>query len=112
MRRAGYPAHKAAAIEAVASTGGQLAPPVMGATAFLMAEYLGIPYLSVVSAALVPAAIYYGKPLHLQSAYSNLGGREGDCPVAERCAKSVFSLPMHPYLTMEEADRVITALLS
>jgi len=60
----------------------------------------------------VPSAIYYGKPLHLQSAYSDLGGREGDCPVAERCAKSVFSLPMHPYLTMEEADRVITALLS
>jgi dTDP-4-amino-4,6-dideoxygalactose transaminase len=60
----------------------------------------------------VPSAIYYGKPLHLQSAYAELGGRAGDFPVAERCAQSVFSLPMHPYLTTEEADRVVTALLS
>ena len=59
MRRAGYPAHKAAAIEAVASTGGQLMPPVMGAAAFLMAEFLEISYAEVVLAALVPGILYY-----------------------------------------------------
>ena len=59
IKRAGYPAHRAAAIEAVASTGGQLMPPVMGAAAFLMAEFLQVPYSSVVLAALVPGILYY-----------------------------------------------------
>jgi TRAP transporter 4TM/12TM fusion protein len=59
MRQAGYPAHVAAAIEAVASTGGQLMPPVMGAAAFLMAEFLQIPYRDVVIAATMPALLYY-----------------------------------------------------
>ena len=58
----------------------------------------------------VPSAIYYRKPLHLQPAFSSLGGSEGQCPVAEQAAQSVFSLPMHPYLTTEEADRVVDAL--
>ena len=59
IKRDGYPAHKAGAIEAVASTGGQLMPPVMGAAAFLMAEFLGVPYTSIVLAALAPAVLYY-----------------------------------------------------
>ena len=59
IKRDGYPAHKAAAIEAVASTGGQLMPPVMGASAFLMAEFLAVPYSTIVLAALVPAILYY-----------------------------------------------------
>lgn len=59
MRRSGFPAHVAAAIEAVGSTGGQLAPPVMGAAAFLMAELLQISYVSVLVAALIPAFLYY-----------------------------------------------------
>ena len=59
MKRAGVPAHKAGAIEAVASTGGQLMPPVMGAAAFLMAEFLEISYAEVVIAALVPGILYY-----------------------------------------------------
>ncbi len=59
IKRNGYPAHKAAAIEAVASTGGQLMPPVMGAAAFLMAEFLQVPYSDVVLAALVPGLLYY-----------------------------------------------------
>ncbi|NVK36004.1 MAG: TRAP transporter fused permease subunit [Rhodobacteraceae bacterium] len=59
MKRAGYKAHMAAATEALASTGGQLAPPIMGAAAFLMAEFLEIPYMTVASAALLPAALYY-----------------------------------------------------
>ena len=59
IKKDGYPAHKAGAIEAVASTGGQLMPPVMGAAAFLMAEFLAVPYTSIVLAALVPAILYY-----------------------------------------------------
>jgi TRAP transporter 4TM/12TM fusion protein len=59
MRQGGYPAHVAGAIEAVASTGGQLMPPVMGAAAFLMAELLQVPYRDVVIAALLPALLYY-----------------------------------------------------
>jgi TRAP transporter 4TM/12TM fusion protein len=59
MKKAGYPPPVAAAVEAVASTGGQIMPPVMGAAAFLIAEYLQIPYSSVALAALVPAVLYY-----------------------------------------------------
>ncbi len=59
IKRSGYTPYQAAAIEAVASTGGQLMPPVMGAAAFLMAEFLQIPYTAVVMAALVPALLYY-----------------------------------------------------
>ena len=59
MKRSGYSAESAAAIEAVASTGGQLMPPVMGAAAFFMAERLQVPYSSVAIAAAVPAVLYY-----------------------------------------------------
>jgi TRAP transporter 4TM/12TM fusion protein len=59
MKRAGYPAHKAGAIEAVASTGGQLMPPVMGAAAFIVAEFLETTYAAVVLAAIVPGLLYY-----------------------------------------------------
>ncbi|MGX1306378.1 TRAP transporter 4TM/12TM fusion protein [Amorphus suaedae] len=59
MKRTGFTAAQAAAIEAVASTGGQIAPPVMGAAAFLMAEFLQIDYYQVVLAALLPAVFYY-----------------------------------------------------
>ena len=59
MKKGGYPAHTAGAIEAVASTGGQLMPPMMGAAAFVMAEFLQISYQEVVLAALIPALLYY-----------------------------------------------------
>lgn len=59
MKRSGFRPEQAGAIEAVASTGGQLAPPVMGAAAFLMAEILQIPYREILLAALLPALIYY-----------------------------------------------------
>lgn len=59
MKKGGYRPHVAGAIEAVASTGGQLMPPVMGAAAFLMAEFLAIPYTDIVLAALIPAILYY-----------------------------------------------------
>ena len=59
MERGGYSKRDAGAIEAVASTGGQLTPPIMGAAAFLMAEFLDISYLTVTAAALIPAMLYY-----------------------------------------------------
>lgn len=59
MKRSGFRAEVAAAVEAVASNGGQLMPPVMGTTAFIIAEFLAIPYTEVVLAALVPALLYY-----------------------------------------------------
>ncbi len=59
MRRGGYSSRDAGAVEAVASTGGQLTPPIMGAAAFLMAEFLEISYVAVAAAALLPAVLYY-----------------------------------------------------
>jgi len=59
MKKIGYPAYYAGAIEATGSTGGQIMPPVMGAAAFVMAEFLGIPYRQVVMVAIVPAILYY-----------------------------------------------------
>jgi TRAP transporter 4TM/12TM fusion protein len=59
MKRAGYPPRFAAAVEAVGSTGGQLMPPVMGAGAFVMADFLRIPYSAVIIAAVLPAIFYY-----------------------------------------------------
>jgi TRAP transporter 4TM/12TM fusion protein len=77
MKRAGYPAHVAAAIEAVASNGGQVMPPVMGAAAFLMAEFLNIPYGQIALAATVPALLYYlalFTQVDLEAAKYGLGG--------------------------------------
>ncbi|BAQ10012.1 TRAP transporter, 4tm/12tm fusion protein [Bacillus sp. OxB-1] len=59
MKKNGYKARFAAAVEAVASTGGQFAPPIMGAVGFVMAEYLGVPYTTVLIAAIIPAFLYY-----------------------------------------------------
>jgi len=59
MKRTGFRPHFAAAVEAVASTGGQIMPPVMGAAAFVMAEFLGVPYITIAKHAAIPAILYY-----------------------------------------------------
>ena len=59
MKKLGYKKDFAGAVEAAASTGGQLMPPIMGAAAFLMAEFVGVPYMEVVKAAVVPAILYF-----------------------------------------------------
>ena len=59
MKKVGYKPEFAAAVEAAASTGGQIMPPIMGAAAFLMAEITGIPYASIVVAAILPAVLYF-----------------------------------------------------
>ena len=60
MRRAGYTAEQAAATEAIASTGGQLMPPVMGIAAFVMADMIGVPYVRIALAGIIPALTFYG----------------------------------------------------
>ena len=59
MKKVGYPATKAAATEVAASTDGQLMPPIMGAAAFIIAEYVNVPYIEVVKAAIIPALVSY-----------------------------------------------------
>ncbi|WP_154865143.1 TRAP transporter permease [Neofamilia massiliensis] len=59
MKRLGYHANFAGAVEATASTGGQIMPPIMGAAAFLMAEFAGVPYKQVAAAAIIPALLYF-----------------------------------------------------
>jgi TRAP transporter 4TM/12TM fusion protein len=77
MKKLGYKPEFAAAVEAAASTGGQLMPPIMGAAAFLMSETLGIPYLQVAKAAIIPALLYFTGifiMVHLEAKKLGLGG--------------------------------------
>ena len=54
----------------------------------------------------VPTAIYYPKPLHLQTAFQSLGYKPGDFPVSEDAASRIFSIPMHPYLSLEDQEKI------
>jgi TRAP transporter 4TM/12TM fusion protein len=77
MKRTGFKPEAAAAIEAVASTGGQIMPPVMGAASFVMAEFLGVPYSHVMMAAVIPALFYYGAlfaAIHFNASRAGLKG--------------------------------------
>jgi dTDP-4-amino-4,6-dideoxygalactose transaminase len=67
-------------------------------------------FLEKLKAAGIPTAIYYPRPLHLQTAYHFLGHRPGDFPVSEDCARRIFSLPMHPYLQPEEQSLIADIL--
>ncbi|ASJ70827.1 TRAP transporter permease [Granulosicoccus antarcticus] len=83
MKREGYEPHQAGAIEAVASTGGQLMPPVMGAAAFIMAEIVGVPYTTIMATAILPAMLFFASAfiiVHLQAVKS------GIMPATERQA--------------------------
>jgi TRAP transporter 4TM/12TM fusion protein len=77
MKRVGYPATYAGAVEACASTGGALMPPVMGAVAFIMAEYLNVPYSTVMVAAIVPALLFYIALLLQADNYAARNGLQG-----------------------------------
>jgi len=77
MKDAGYPSHIAGAVEACASTGGVLMPPVMGAAAFLIASFLNIPYLHVAAAAAIPAVLYYYSLYISLDFYSAARGMKG-----------------------------------
>jgi TRAP transporter 4TM/12TM fusion protein len=88
MKRTGFKATVAGAIEATASTGGQLAPPVMGAAAFILADIVGISYANVVYAAVIPALLYYFSIFVVVDAYARRAGLGPDpsLPVAESLA--------------------------
>ena len=77
MKRTGYPPHYAGAIEAAASTGGVLMPPIMGVTAFVMAEFLAVPYSTICIAAIVPSLLYFGGLFLQIDAYAAKAGLKG-----------------------------------
>ena len=77
MKRCGYPPHYAGAVEACASTGGSIMPPVMGAAGFIMASFLNVPYATVVSAAILPAVLFYLALLLQVDAYAARNGLSG-----------------------------------
>jgi TRAP transporter 4TM/12TM fusion protein len=91
MKRFGYRADFAGAVEATASMGGQIMPPVMGAVAFIMAETLGVPYVEIVKAATLPAILYFAAAfwmVHLEAGRAGLHGMaKKDCPDAWKAIK-------------------------
>ena len=98
MSRSGFSRTRAAAIEAVGSTGGQLMPPVMGAAAFIMAEFLQVPYGSVVVAATIPAILYYAAlfiHVDLEAAKHGIGRAQvDDIPPFREVLKSGWHFPI------------------
>ena len=81
MKKVGYPATKAAAVEVAASTDGQLAPPIMGAAAFIIAEYVNVPYVEVIKAAAIPAFASYAALFyitHIEASKLGLRGLSKD----------------------------------
>ncbi len=99
MKKLGYKPEFAGAVEATASTGGQLMPPIMGAAAFLMAEFTGIPYARIIGAAVVPALLYYfgvWAGVHLEAKRLGLRGmtREELPRLKELAKKSYLVIPL------------------
>ncbi|MGD8251782.1 MAG: TRAP transporter permease [Desulfobacterales bacterium] len=77
MKKVGYPAKKAAAVEVAASTDGQLAPPIMGAAAFIIAEYVNVPYVEVIKAAAIPAFASYAALFYITHIEASKLGLQG-----------------------------------
>ena len=106
MKKIGYKAHFAAAVEAAASTGGQITPPIMGAAAFIMIEYLELPLRTILTAAIVPAALHFFAVIimvHLEAKRLGLRGlRADELPnfVKVICEGWLSMLPMVLLITM------------
>ena len=99
MKKTGYKPEFAGAVEAAASTGGQIMPPIMGAAAFLMAEYMGIPYGQVALKAILPAVLYFSGifiSVHLEAKKLGLKGldRSELMPAAQLLAKVYLLAPL------------------
>jgi TRAP transporter 4TM/12TM fusion protein len=94
MKKVGYPAKSAGAIEAAASTGGQIMPPIMGAGAFIMAEITGIPYTDIAVAALIPAILYFVSVYFMvdfEAARKGMRGmRKYEIPLFSKLIKQVY----------------------
>ena len=96
MKKTGYQGEFAGAVEAAASTGGQIMPPIMGAAAFLMAEYVGVPYSSIIVRAILPAILYFTGifiAVHLEAKKLGLRGIEREnLPVLRRLLRQIYLL--------------------
>jgi TRAP transporter 4TM/12TM fusion protein len=104
MKRFGYTSIFAGAVEATASMGGQIMPPVMGAVAFIMAETLNVPYLEIVKAAVIPAVLYYATAflmVHLEAGRAGLTGLP-----KEQCPSPLAALKKDWYLALPLAALV------
>ena len=120
MKKLGYPAALAGGIEVAASTGGSLAPPVLGAAAFIMAEFTGIPYAEIAIAATIPALLYYVSiyaQVHLRALSLGLRGLDsGDIPtIRESLIKGwffVFPIAVLCAGIVLEFSATLTALIS
>ena len=94
MKKVGYKPQTAAAIEAAASSGGQIMPPIMGAGAFIMAEITGIPYTEIVIAAIIPSVLYFGSIYFMVDLQATKAGMKGlsrsELPEFRALAKQIF----------------------
>lgn len=100
MKRAGYTNEWAATIEAVASTGGQIMPPIMGAGAFIMAQLIGMNYLDIAEAAIIPAVLFYGSAfvaIHLVSLRDGIKGSD-EKPYIKPTAYVTILVPLAVFL--------------
>ncbi len=105
MKRFGYPAYFAGAVEATSSMGGQIMPPVMGAVAFIMAETINVPYSTICIAAIVPAMLYYYSAfwaVHLEAGKRGLVGLPKD-----QCPNAIAALKKNWFLLMPLAALVV-----
>lgn len=96
MKKTGYKPEFAGAVEAAASTGGQIMPPIMGAAAFLMADFIGVPYSSILGRAILPAVLYFAGifiTVHLEAKRLGLSGiPKSELPIFGQLIKKVYLL--------------------
>jgi TRAP transporter 4TM/12TM fusion protein len=94
MKKVGYPARSAGAIEAAASSGGQIMPPIMGAGAFIMAEVTGIPYTQIVVAAIIPSVLYFASVYFMVDLQATRLGMKGlpkeELPIFKELLKQAY----------------------
>jgi len=95
MKRLGFPAYKAAAVEVAASTNGQLMPPIMGAAAFIIAEFLGLAYTDVIMAAAIPAFVSYFALFYIVHLEAKKLGIKGEDPSRLPRAFDIFKKGIH-----------------
>ena len=95
MKKLGFPAYKAASVEVAASTNGQLMPPIMGAAAFIIAEFLGLAYTEVIMAAFIPAFVSYFALFYIVHLEAKKLGIKGEDPAKLPRAFSVFIKGIH-----------------
>lgn len=96
MKKTGYKGEFAGAVEAASSTGGQIMPPIMGAAAFLMAEYAGVPYSNIITRAILPAVLYFAGIficVHLEAKKLGLNGLSKEqLPIFKHMIKKTYLL--------------------